>query len=261
MLVEFAEQHKFRITNTFFNKLPDRRWTWISPNGATKNKIDYITTDRTDTFPDVSVINSLNTGSDHHLIRGKARIDTRFERARMVAQPKKVRTGKLQHHRGEFQVQILNRLAALASIPQNDLDSSGDTTVKTTHEGAISIAGRYKSEKPDKLSTGTKQLREKRRQRKRNDIPTHIIEYSEICKAIQRKMNEDIRKHDEKQITQAIENSKIMKLVRQEQRLGKGQCISIMEKDGTHIYDKDRIVKTCVKFYKELHRSRRASAD
>ena len=76
------------------------------------------------------------------------------------------------------------------------------------HEAAIWIAGRYKSEKPDKLSTGTKLLRERRRQMKRNDTSTGNIAYSEICKAIRRKMKEDIRKHDEKQIIEAIENSK-----------------------------------------------------
>ena len=70
--------------------------------GTIKNKIDYIMTDRPDIFLDVSVINSLNTDSDHRIVRGKARIYTKFERAKIVAQPKKIDTGKLQHHRTEF---------------------------------------------------------------------------------------------------------------------------------------------------------------
>ena len=74
-------------------------------------------------------------------------------------------------------------------------------------------------------------------------------------------MKEDIHKHDEEQIIQAIENSKSLKQARQKQCLGKGQLISIMEEDGTHIHDKDRIVKRCVEFYEELYRSRRASTD
>ena len=60
MLVEFAEWHKFKIMNTLFKKRLNRWWTWISPNGATKNKIDYIMTDRADIFLDVSVLNSFN---------------------------------------------------------------------------------------------------------------------------------------------------------------------------------------------------------
>ena len=96
---------------------------------------------------------------------------------------------------------------------------------------------------------------------KRNGTPTDNIEYSEICNVIRRKMKENIRKHDEKQIIEAIENSKSLKQARQKQRLGKGQLISIMEEDGTYIHDKDQIVKRCVEFYGELYRSRRVSAD
>ena len=88
---------------------------------------------------------------------------------------------------------------------------------------------------------------------KRNGTPSHNIEYSEVCKAIRRKMNEDIRKYDEKQIFEAMENSKSLKEARLKQRLGKGQLISIMEEDGTHIHDKDRIVKKCVEFYESHH--------
>ena len=128
-------------------------------------------TDRPDIFLDVSVINNLNTGSDHCIIREKARMNTKFERAKVIAQPKKVDTDKLQHYRREFQVEIQNRFAAFASIPPDDLDSRRDATAKMIHEAAISIAGRYKGEKPDKLSTSTKQLREKRRQMNRNGTP------------------------------------------------------------------------------------------
>ena len=117
-------------------------------------------------------------------------------------------------------------------------------------------SSRYKSEKPDKLSTGTKQLTEKRRLMKRNGTPTDSIEYSQICKAIRQNTKEDIRKHEEKQIIKAIENSKSLKQAIQKQRLGKGQLISIMEEDGTHIDDKERIVKRCVEFYEELYTRR-----
>ena len=148
MLMEFAERHKFKIMNTFFKKQLNGRWTWISLNGVATNEIEYIMTDIPDIFRDLSVINSLNKGSDHCMIRRKARIDTKFERAKMVGQPKKVDTGKLQHPRREFHAKIQNRFAALALIPPDDLDSRGDAIVKMIHQAAISMAGRYKSENP-----------------------------------------------------------------------------------------------------------------
>ena len=63
-------------------------------------------------------------------------------------------------------------------------------------------------------------------------------------------MKENIRKHDEKQIIEAIENSKSLKQARRNRR-----PTNVYYGEETHIHDKDRIVK---EFYKEL-RSRRAS--
>ena len=261
MLAEFAKRHKLALWTPF------SRSDWAESrhgslqNGATKNEIDNFMTNRPDIFLDVLSIKNLSTGSDHCMTRWKEKINTKFERVKLAAQPKKADTGKLQHHRREFQVDIQNRFAALTSIPSDDIDSGGDATAKMIHEAAISVAGRYKREKPDKLSTGTKQLREKHRKMKRNGTPTDSIDYSEIYKAIRREMKEDIRKHDEKYIIEAIESRKSLKQGRQTQRLGKGQPIYNMEEDGTHIHDKERIVKRCVKFCEELYRLRRASTD
>ena len=71
-----------------------------------------------------------------------------------------------------------------------------------------------------------------------NSTPTDNIEYSEICEAVRQEMNEDICKHDEKQIIGAIENSESLKQARQKQCLSKGQLISNMKDDCTHIHDK-----------------------
>ena len=100
MLVEFAERHKFKIMLTFFKKRLNKRWTWISPNGATKNEIDHIMTDRPDIFLDVSVIYSLRHGSDRlHDKRGNQGLTPGLREQKWSACPKKVDTGKLQHHR------------------------------------------------------------------------------------------------------------------------------------------------------------------
>ena len=60
-LVNFAEHHQLKIMNTLFKKRPNKRWTWISPNGTTKNEIDFFLTNRPRTVTDASVINRLNT--------------------------------------------------------------------------------------------------------------------------------------------------------------------------------------------------------
>ena len=66
------------------------------------------------------------------------------------------------------------------------------------HEATISIASRYKNDKPDKLVTGTKQLSGKLRKMEKNGTPKDNMEYSEIWKAIGRKIKEDISQHNKK---------------------------------------------------------------
>ena len=55
---------KYNIMNTMFQKKAMRRWTWKS---LTKTKLDYILTNRPDIVTDVTIINQVNTGSDHRM--------------------------------------------------------------------------------------------------------------------------------------------------------------------------------------------------
>ena len=73
-------------------------------------------------------------------------------------------------------------------------------------------------------------------------------------------MKEGIRKHDGKQIIEAIEYRKKSEASKTKIMLRKGRLISIME-DGTHIHDKYQTVKRCVEFFEELCSSKRALAD
>ena len=41
-LINFREEKRLFIANTFFEKNRNRYWTWESPNGEHKNQIDFI---------------------------------------------------------------------------------------------------------------------------------------------------------------------------------------------------------------------------
>ena len=56
--------------NTQFQKKAGRKWTWRSPDGNTKNEIDYIMTDKPSMVTDVTVLNRVNIGSDHRMVMG-----------------------------------------------------------------------------------------------------------------------------------------------------------------------------------------------
>lgn len=56
-LVSFLEKHNLYAMNTFFKKRPSRKWTWVSPDGRTKNEIDYIISSHMQNITDVTVLN------------------------------------------------------------------------------------------------------------------------------------------------------------------------------------------------------------
>ena len=99
------------------------------------------------------------------------------------------------------QCQLLrtNRFEAL--LTSVDLESECDYFTSSNTDTSLKTAGRDKPPKPDKLFTGTKQLRGKRRQLKRGGTDIQNIEYTEICKAIRWRMPEEILTYNkEKQL-------------------------------------------------------------
>ena len=67
-----------------YNEESRRRWTWKSPDGNTKNEIDYTMTDKPSIFTDVTVINRVNIGSDHRMVMSSIMLNTRAERRKLL---------------------------------------------------------------------------------------------------------------------------------------------------------------------------------
>ena len=174
----------------------------MSPNGETKNEINYILTDRHGIFSDMSVFNSINTGRDHRIVQGRAQINTKLERAKLTMQPKKIDTNKLRKHQVKFEAELQNRFSMLDDIPHDDLDATADTITKIIHITPLLVAGQHQGEKPDKLSTRTKMLRDKRRVM-RGGTHGDNLEYIQTCKAIRQGMKDDIQAFNEKQVLEA----------------------------------------------------------
>ena len=84
LLASFMEKEGLFMMNSFFRKREHRKWTWLSPDGATKNEIDFIMSTKRQIFKDVSVINTVKTGSDHRMVRGTLNIKIKLERSRLM---------------------------------------------------------------------------------------------------------------------------------------------------------------------------------
>jgi hypothetical protein len=83
-LMNYLEEKHLYAMNSFYKKKPQRKWTWISPNGSTKNEIDYILSTERYIIKDVTVLNRFTTGSDHWMVRAKISVDGNYEMKRKI---------------------------------------------------------------------------------------------------------------------------------------------------------------------------------
>ena len=123
LLVSFAEKHNLKVMNTFFQKRKGRKWTWKSPNGATKNEIDFILGDKNNSIKNVTVINKVNIGSDHRMVGCTAKFNFKTIGNKLVLR-KKVCLDKINENREEFQLELRNRFQALDD--ENDINKKND---------------------------------------------------------------------------------------------------------------------------------------
>ena len=86
-LIQFAEAQNLKTMNSFFNKQPEHKWTWRSPDGKTKNEIDFILTEKRENIVKLTVLNNLAFDSDHRMVR--ASINVR-KRSRKIFQTRRI---------------------------------------------------------------------------------------------------------------------------------------------------------------------------
>ena len=210
-LVEWATTKNLKIMNTQFQKKAGRRWTWRSPDGNTKNEIDYIMTDKPSMVTDMTVLNRVNIGSDHRMVMGSITLNTIAERRKLLNKNTRTRvdTQMIGTKKNTFQIELKNRFTALEE--QDDMDSLNKNMTEMIQQSTLSIAKQTKKQKNPKISSPTRALMKKRREMIENVTPRDHIEYVEICKTIKKKAKEDIRKHNLDEIRETIEASKSLK--------------------------------------------------
>jgi endonuclease/exonuclease/phosphatase family metal-dependent hydrolase len=255
-LIEFALGSKLFIANSKFKKNINRKWTWRNPDGTIKNEIDFIMSTDQSIIQDVSIINKVNTGSDHRLVRCKASFNTRLERIKLVKSKRKyINVEALRLNKQEFQITLRNRFEEL-QLEDCEVNTHCNKIVDTLFNVCKNTIG--DSRKPvreSKLSEETKALLRKRREMKQQMKNHGIIEYTELCKTIRKKMREELRSHNTKIIRNAIDQGKGLKVAYMKIKEGRKIMASIKDKNGLLLTEKDKITERCAEFYQNLYSS------
>ncbi|KAK6058385.1 hypothetical protein COOONC_04044 [Cooperia oncophora] len=182
MLADFCEERKLFLANSFFKKRLDDRWTWRNDALGLKKEIDYVLLRSMKGVVDVGVLTSVNTGSDHRMLRCKMRLNP-------ISQP-------VRRPRG-FPVIDSDLLCSTAQCLLHENMMTGDTikdydTITRVITTATQMSTRYEY-LPPRLSPRTRDLLQRRRELRHGDNGRGIVEYAEICKLARKSIQEDLR--------------------------------------------------------------------
>ena len=249
-LIEFAEARSLSIMNTFFEKRIERKWTWKSPSGV-KNEIDFILSNRRDVVKDVSVINKVNVGTDHRMVRSKIKFDLKIERKKLIRKPLP-NLANLKNKATEFSLNIQNRYSVLNSEENLDIDHINDQFTNIMKEAALEVGGKSERQKSDKLSVETRQLMKRRRNMRTTSIRDKI-ELAELTKTINKKKKEDVRKFNMQKINEAVILGTSFKTAKRRLGIGKSQMYAVKKPDGEVTYNRNEIIKVVEDFYTNLY--------
>ena len=140
-LLQFCAINNLAIMNTMFKHKPSRHVTWISPDGKTKNQIDYIICQQKvkSLFKNCRVFPSADVYSDHLLLA--AVIEVKPPKVKRLSTiPKKYDLDKLRdkHTAEAFEQRLGGRFEPLLGLEDGDVDNIYDqfktATNKTTEE-------------------------------------------------------------------------------------------------------------------------------
>lgn len=111
-LVEFAITNNLTITNTMFKTHKRRLYTWTSPDGETKNQIDYILTNRRwkTSVTAARTLPGADCGTDHELLM--AEIKLRLKKIKIPPKPARYDLSMI-HFNITYKLEIKNRFSVL----------------------------------------------------------------------------------------------------------------------------------------------------
>lgn len=122
MLYSYLNNENLFYLNTFFKKSKQRKWTWISPDKATKNEIDYFLSNRNNICTDESTLKKFYTGSDHRLVRAKIKINMRTERKKLIKRERYPTTETFMQKQSEYQNEFNNKTNTSRNNKTNEIE-------------------------------------------------------------------------------------------------------------------------------------------
>lgn len=247
MLINFLLKENLYCLNTFFQKPPQRKWTWKSPDDITKNEIDYIISNTRSICKDVTVLNKMSTGSDHRMVRADFYFDLQKERNKLTRKQRYPTIQQLTLKKDKYHRELQRRLQPADGLNIEQLSQNIETSIQISVKKICTTTAK-KTSTNNKLSSSTLDLIKTRRNMVRGTVL-----YKETNKNIKKAIRKDIRTHNTKTIQETIEQNCNMKVLRSRLSNGKSNIIKLRTANGTILSNKKAILEEVENFYAKLY--------
>src|ERR1043165_6219074 len=201
-LVEFCLDNELRLCNTWFEHHPRRLYTWTSPDGNTRNQIDYIAIAQkwAGSIRNCRVYPGADCDSDHNLLIAKLKI--KLVKKKNGVQAKRLNIEELYGQKAEeYNVEVNNRFEELGRWEEerkpNDLWEDVKTILLDVAEATIGYKKKQKC-KPWITNETYELITEKRAARNRD---------KERYRALKGEVQKRIREDKQQQIETMCEES------------------------------------------------------
>ncbi|KAG7307560.1 hypothetical protein JYU34_007776 [Plutella xylostella] len=245
-LLQFAFGQSLKVSNSFFYKKAQRRWTWVSPDSITKNEIDFILSSNQSIVKDVSVINKFNCSSDHRPLRARVSFDIKIHRKLLFTkQIKRLNKHILIQNADHFNLELSNSFKCL-EIDIEDVDNQFNNIKKSIYDASKKVKQNRIND--NKLTTETIALINERESYARCSP-----EYNHIDRIVKRSIRKDIRSYNTKLVQIAIEKHHSLRNAKMGANRAKTWINCLKDENGVKHSHRDNITTICTTFYKNLY--------
>ena len=192
MLLDFCSENQLVVGNSLFKQHPRRLFTWTSPDGKTKNQIDYILTQqrwRSSLFS-AKTYPGADCGSDHELL--VATTEMKMRKTKKSAAPIRFDLSKIPT---EYGIEISNKFDALLGLAEemtpDELASEAETIILETAKNHIP---KRTKKKQVYISEASLKLIEERRDMKVKGFSQNTALYKAKSKEIKQSVRRDKKK-------------------------------------------------------------------
>ena len=262
-----ANASNISISNTFFKHKLIHKTTWTSPDGNTKNEIDYIciSTRRRSSLLDVRSYRGADVGSDHNMVIGKFCL--KLKKVKLASTIRPYAIGKLQYKdmSEKYHKEVVNRFQLLDDV--EDLEEQWKLFMQAVKDSAETVLGRRRGTNKERwisdnswdLTDKCKVAKSRRDQaRTRQKWTDEDLEFRNLDKRVKISCHNDKKKWLENKAAEAqhaadINDSKTLyRIVRELSGTRSGSDNPIKAKDGTTLASSGEQAKRWTEHFAEV---------